>query len=184
MLSNFKKEKTWEVFLFTSSWLPKEFTHRASSWNTASPEMFLLWTSHGARNSARCKDQSPPWGPQSPLAQHTLIYNPSASPSPCQLLSSLLNCQPTPPSILFRLQLKMVFKEKASVTLETNSVFPGLPQVYMGLKFYVLFFLFICLQSIEFLHQLRQHIKKQRYDFANKGPSSQGYGFSSSHVWM
>ena len=30
----------------------------------------------------------------------------------------------------------------------------------------------------------RQHIKKQRYYFANKGPSSQGYGFSSSHVWM
>ena len=32
--------------------------------------------------------------------------------------------------------------------------------------------------------QLRQHIKKQRHYFANKGPSSQGYGFSSSHVWM
>ena len=26
--------------------------------------------------------------------------------------------------------------------------------------------------------------KKQRHYFANKGPSSQGYGFSSSHVWM
>ena len=30
----------------------------------------------------------------------------------------------------------------------------------------------------------RQHIKKQRHYFANKGLSSQGYGFSSSHVWM
>ena len=29
-----------------------------------------------------------------------------------------------------------------------------------------------------------QHIKKQRHYFANKGPSSQGYGFSSAHVWM
>ena len=29
----------------------------------------------------------------------------------------------------------------------------------------------------------RQHIKKQRRYFVNKGPSSQGYGFSSSHVW-
>ena len=29
-----------------------------------------------------------------------------------------------------------------------------------------------------------QHIKKQRHYFANKGPSSQSYGFSSSHVWM
>ena len=30
----------------------------------------------------------------------------------------------------------------------------------------------------------RQHIKKQRHYFANKGLSSQGYGFSSCHVWM
>ena len=30
----------------------------------------------------------------------------------------------------------------------------------------------------------RQHIKKQRHNFANKGPSSQGYGFSSGHVWI
>ena len=27
-------------------------------------------------------------------------------------------------------------------------------------------------------------IKKQRHYFANKGPSGQGYGFSSGHVWM
>ena len=33
-------------------------------------------------------------------------------------------------------------------------------------------------------NQLRQHIKKQRHHFANKGLSSQSYGFSSSHVWM
>jgi len=32
--------------------------------------------------------------------------------------------------------------------------------------------------------QPRQHIKKQRHYFANKGPSSQRDGFSSSHVWM
>ena len=32
--------------------------------------------------------------------------------------------------------------------------------------------------------QPRQHIKKQRHYIANKGPSSQSYGFSSSHVWM
>ena len=32
--------------------------------------------------------------------------------------------------------------------------------------------------------QPRQHIKKQRHYFANKGPSSQTYGFSSDHVWM
>ena len=32
--------------------------------------------------------------------------------------------------------------------------------------------------------QPRQHIKKQRHYFTNKGPSSQSYGFSSGHVWM
>ena len=32
--------------------------------------------------------------------------------------------------------------------------------------------------------QPRQHIIKQRHYFANRGPSSQSYGFSSSHVWM
>ena len=30
----------------------------------------------------------------------------------------------------------------------------------------------------------REHIKKQRHYFANKGPSSQTCDFSSSHVWM
>ena len=34
------------------------------------------------------------------------------------------------------------------------------------------------------LYQPRQHIKKQRHYFVNKGPSSQGYGFSSGHVQM
>ena len=34
------------------------------------------------------------------------------------------------------------------------------------------------------LDQPRQHIKKERHYFVNKGLSSQGYGFSSSHVWM
>ena len=32
--------------------------------------------------------------------------------------------------------------------------------------------------------QSRQHINKQRHSPVNKDPSSQGYGFSSSHVWM
>ena len=38
-----------------------------------------------------------------------------------------------------------------------------------------------------FLHRLFnliKHIQKQRHYFANKGLSSQGYGFSSGHVWM
>ena len=32
--------------------------------------------------------------------------------------------------------------------------------------------------------QPRQNIKQQRHYFANKAPFSQGYGFSSGHVWM
>ena len=36
----------------------------------------------------------------------------------------------------------------------------------------------------EMLWPTRQLIKKQRHYFANKGLSSQGYGFSSSHVWI
>ena len=32
--------------------------------------------------------------------------------------------------------------------------------------------------------QPRQHIKKQRHYFADKGLSNQCYGFSSSHVWI
>ena len=32
--------------------------------------------------------------------------------------------------------------------------------------------------------QPRQHIKKHRHYFVNKGLSSQGYGFSCGHVWM
>ena len=36
----------------------------------------------------------------------------------------------------------------------------------------------------ESYEQPRQPIKKQRHYFANKGPSIQGYGFSSDHVWV
>ena len=32
--------------------------------------------------------------------------------------------------------------------------------------------------------QPKQHIEKQRHYFANKGPASQNYGFSSSHEWI
>ena len=38
--------------------------------------------------------------------------------------------------------------------------------------------------SKESYDQPEQHIQKQRHYFVNKGPSSQGYGFSSGHVWM
>ena len=45
-----------------------------------------------------------------------------------------------------------------------------------------------CLRWLSFSYlgiiYLLKHIKKQRHYFASKGPSSQGYGFSSGHVWM
>ena len=48
--------------------------------------------------------------------------------------------------------------------------------------------LYSCLETLapwkKSYDQPRQHIKKQRHYFADKGPSSQSYGFSSSHVWM
>ena len=34
------------------------------------------------------------------------------------------------------------------------------------------------------MKNLESTLKKQRHYFANKGPSSQGYGFSSSNIWM
>ena len=40
------------------------------------------------------------------------------------------------------------------------------------------------INNLESYDQPRWHIKKQRHYFVNKGPYSQGYGFSSSHVWM
>ena len=36
-------------------------------------------------------------------------------------------------------------------------------------------------------HEIKRHLflgRKQRHYFANKGPSSQAYGFSTGHVWM
>ena len=36
----------------------------------------------------------------------------------------------------------------------------------------------------EVMTNLDSILKNQRHYFANKGPSSQGYGFSSGHVWM
>ena len=42
----------------------------------------------------------------------------------------------------------------------------------------------MCTPRKESYDQPREHIQKQRHYFVNKSPSSQGYGFSSGHVWM
>ena len=38
--------------------------------------------------------------------------------------------------------------------------------------------------SLESYDKPRQRIEKQRHHFADKGPHSQSYGFSNSHVWV
>ena len=42
----------------------------------------------------------------------------------------------------------------------------------------------ICVLLKKSYDQPREHFKMQKHYFAKKGPSSQGHGFSSSHVWM
>ena len=49
---------------------------------------------------------------------------------------------------------------------------------------HILFVDFLIMAILISYDQTTQHIKKQRHCFVNKGPSSQGYGFSSGHVWM
>ena len=60
--------------------------------------------------------------------------------------------------------------------------------VFVLTSFSVIISRSICCKWCDFIlfngRVIRQHIKKQRHYFANKSLSSQGYGFSSSHVWM
>ena len=51
-------------------------------------------------------------------------------------------------------------------------------------SFFVCLFL-LAFQALAFIILgEKKHIQKQRHYFANKDPSSQDYGFSSSHIWM
>ena len=56
-----------------------------------------------------------------------------------------------------------------------STVFTFLPD-FCSLNFWV--------SNLKCFTYARQRVKKQRHHFANKGPSSQRYDFSSSHVWM
>ena len=67
-------------------------------------------------------------------------------------------------------------------TMETDTLFWGAPKSLQMVTAAMKFKDSCSWKKI--YDQPRQHIKKQRHDFANKGPSSQSYGFSSSHVWM
>ena len=67
-------------------------------------------------------------------------------------------------------------------TMETDTLFWGAPKSLQMVTAAMKFKDSCSWKKI--YDQPRQHIKKQRHDFANKGPSSQSYGFSSSHVWI
>ena len=60
-------------------------------------------------------------------------------------------------------------------------IWGGIREASFGFLLRVLFTLTPRKESYD---QSRQHIKKQSHYYVNKGPLSQGYGFSSGHVWM
>ena len=81
----------------------------------------------------------------------------------------------------------VVFNFSSSAELDqkevgTNTDWANLSQSVFATE--IVFLLINPPNQKESYDQPRQHIKKQRHYFANKGPSSLGYGFSSGHVWM
>ena len=75
------------------------------------------------------------------------------------------------PGFLSILRWKTKIPSKGHKASTTGHVFYKWRQIYKNLH-------------IESYDQPRQHIQKQRHYFANKGSSSQGYGFSCGHLWM
>ena len=66
-----------------------------------------------------------------------------------------------------------------------RKVMTNLDSIFFFIVLFFIFYFFLNFKIFNsYMHSHRQHIKKQRYYFANKGLSSQGYGFSSSYVWM
>ena len=56
---------------------------------------------------------------------------------------------------------------------------------YINIKYIIYKFKEIYIYNLKlWCDKPRQHIKKQRHHFADKGPYSQSYGFSSSHICM
>ena len=53
-----------------------------------------------------------------------------------------------------------------------------------AIYFYFLIFIFLFLLEDNYFTILWWSLKKQKHHFADKGPYSQSYSFSSSHVWM
>ena len=72
-----------------------------------------------------------------------------------------------------------------SLVLEGPSILPILIwlSIFCIQKFFIYSQCDLLTPWKESYDQPRQHIEKQRHDFANKGPSSQGCGFSCGHVW-
>ena len=81
------------------------------------------------------------------------------------------HCPLSHPSLLMRKQVNSVSTISSASSLPFNS----------NIKDFITHLMRII---IIIAKKPRQHIKKQKYYFAYKGPYSQIYGFSSSHIWM
>ena len=91
--------------------------------------------------------------------------------------ASILRC-----STFFMVQLSHPYMTTGKTIALARRTFVG---KVMSLLFNILFMTHEEANIYKYILVLyRQYIKKQRHHFANKGPHSQSYGFSSSHVWM
>ena len=98
----------------------------------------------------------------------------------CPTLRDPMDCSPPGPSVLRIFQARILewIARGNSVRLYFFGAPKSLQMVTAAMKLKML------VPWKKSYHQPRQYIKKRQSYFANKGPSSQGYGLSSSHVWM
>ena len=135
----FKKEKTQEVFHITSPYLPKRVQIVA---------LFL----EGSYQIDNCKMNQMRWGGKKLAKSVKISLHPIVSVGPSKHLftkhlfsismcfaSSHFKSQTRIPNFLFCLQLKMIFKVRASAILVRYSVFLGFSYVYTLLYFVSLF---------------------------------------------
>ena len=75
-------------------------------------------------------------------------------------------------------------KQQLEADMEQQTGFKLGKEYFKAVYCHPAYLTYIQSTNLESYDQPRQHIKKQKHYFVNKGPSSQGYGFSSGHVWM
>ena len=75
-------------------------------------------------------------------------------------------------------------KQQLEADMEQHTGFKLGKEYFKAIYCHPAYLTYIQSTNLESYDQPRQHIKKQKHYFVNKGLSSQGYGFSSGHVWM